>query len=194
MTMSIVVELVGTHCAGKTTIARLLAGRGFESVYLDANACGEGEPYARQRCITVRFSRAYEEVEELVAAGKNVVMDNSLLSVVAYNILYGVKNPLRPVAAWADHVERIVRRHGARWVIVFVTADCDTLRKRCIERGRPNSRWEAETTCHVDEILRRTVPTLPPPVSYVPKLVVDTSRPPQPDKLAKKIHIMAQWR
>ena len=173
--MAVVVELVGTHCAGKTTIARLLAGRGFEPVYLDANVCGGGSPYARQRCIAIRFSRAYEEVEKLVARGKNVVMDNSLLSVAAYNILYGVKNPMAPAAMWADHVDRISRRYGARWLLVLVTADCETLRKRCIERGRPNSRWEAETTCHVDEILKQDVLALPRPVSCTPKIAVDTA-------------------
>ena len=184
--MPTIVELVGTHCAGKTTIARLLAGRGFEPVYLDANTCVEKDTYARQRCITIRFSRAYEKVEKLVSTGKNVVIDNSLLSVAAYNILYDVKNPLAPATVWASHAKRITRRHNTRWLLVLVTADCETLRRRCIERGRPNSKWEAETTCLVDEILKHDVLTLEQLLSCATKTTVDATDC-TPQKIVEKI-------
>ena len=151
--MTAVVELAGTHCAGKTSVARALAERGFVLVGLDALVCRAGNPYARQRCIVRRFSLAYDEVERLVAEDRDVVMDNSLLSVAAYNILFEVRDPLAPARLWTERVARITGKYNVVWVTVVLRCDCEELRRRCRERGRAGWEWEAETACHVDEIL-----------------------------------------
>lgn len=117
---STVVLLCGLTCSGKSTLARRLAAQGFAWLSVDQDAWDAGcheqpLPAAVQREIKVAHKR---RVRELVADGRDVVLDYALVS-----------------KARRDEYRALAEDAGARVVLVHLDVPASELHRRLAARN-----------------------------------------------------------
>lgn len=118
--MARVVLLCGPTCSGKSTYAARLAERGFVWLSVDADAWAAGHveqplPGPVQRDIKVAHKR---RLRELVAAGRDVVVDYALAS-----------------RARRDEYRALARQAGAEVELVYFDVAPDELHRRLAARN-----------------------------------------------------------
>jgi len=140
-------EIAGTHCAGKTTFCKFLEALGCKCILVKTQHCtGIDDVFKRQNCFFETIASAYNEAKRLLEKSKCVAIDNSLLNVAAYNAFYGLPYS-NVVLTW----RRLKTTLGVETLLLVV--DPDTLRNRCRIRGRENWEWEAKTAPQIQKLL-----------------------------------------
>ena len=145
--MAVLLEIVGVHCAGKTTFCRFLEVLGCKCVLTKTQHCVRVDNvFERQRCFFEAIASAYNEARRLLEKSRCVVIDNSLLSVASYNAFYGLPYS-NVISTW----RKIKAMLGVETLLLIV--DPDTLRNRCRMRRRENWEWEAKTAPQIQKLL-----------------------------------------
>ncbi len=157
----IFIEVTGTQCSGKTSVARAFASMyGARYVAVEAEECWEVWDRGRQYCFLAVMGAKWFEAVSLAAVGGRVIVDHSLLGIAGYSDFFGdTRTAEHASRAWLAG-RRMLRKIKAKHLLVILTASPEVLRERCSSRGRSVSGWEAETAGRIqDAILERAART-----------------------------------
>ncbi|HID49711.1 MAG TPA: hypothetical protein EYP40_08920 [Chromatiales bacterium] len=139
-----IVEIAGTHCVGKTTICKSFESLGGKCVRTITWYCVRLRGIDRQKCFEYAIVDAYYRAKAVEDRYPLVAIDNSLLSVAAYNAFYGI--PYQQVLEkWLELKNRLEIQ------TIVLIAGRETLARNCIWRKRNNAIWETETAEKVQE-------------------------------------------
>ncbi len=165
-------EITGTQCSGKTSVAKAVAAMySARYVAVEAEECWTEWSRGRQHCFLAVMGSKWLEALSMAVKGGKIVVDHSLVGVAGYSDFFGDTLTSRYASsAWRAGAE-ILRETGTRHLLVVLTASPRVLEERCSSRRRPVSDWEAETAAKIQEaILARVAETVQR--GY---MVVDTS-------------------
>ena len=138
------IELAGAHCVGKTTLCNNIPG--CKCVHTITWHCTLLNGPERQSCFVYAIEDAYCRAWLLRKYHRCVIVDNSLLSVIAYSKYFGLDYSWI-VRRWKEWKKRLDMK------TILVVETPEKLRKYCKSRRGRNWEWEVETTSEIQSTL-----------------------------------------
>ncbi|MCK9902022.1 ATP-binding protein [Frankia sp. Cpl3] len=160
----LVVMMCGLSGSGKSTCARALERRGYARLSIDelvwewiGRDAAELDPAEYEHLRSTAERQLWGDLIRLMKAKVPVVIDYSFWN-----------------RSTRDRYKAVIESHGCRWLLVFLPAELETLRRRLAIRNR---RDDANSVTVSDDLLERYFAHFQQPVGEGERVIFQSSAP-----------------